>query len=64
MLGAAEGAGAAGAGRQDPRDPHRPGRAHRRVAAELASYFGELKNLTEEEQALIMGGNLARLIAV
>ncbi|MCK9902062.1 amidohydrolase [Parafrankia colletiae] len=37
---------------------------HPEGLAEPASYFGELKNLTEEEKALIMGGNLARLIAV
>jgi len=37
---------------------------HPEGLADPASYFGELKNLTEEEKALIMGGNLSRLIPV
>ena len=36
---------------------------HPEGLADPASYYGELKNLTEEEKALILGGNLSRLIA-
>ena len=37
---------------------------HPEGLADPASYYGELKNLTEEEKALILGGNLSRLVSV